>query len=493
MSFTLSPVFTGQQFFDANGNPLAGGKIATFEAGSFTLPLPTFTTVNGDVSNSNPIQLDSAGRLLPDLWLLAGVPYNLVLLDANDEVIDYVDNVYGTPVGGPGGGGGGSGVIWVEVESAPTFLNGTSFQVAANLINEFQVGNRVRAEQGGFFVYGTVTSVSFTSPNTSVVLQMDGGALTGALTAVAWSQITATGAAADAGGVRYTTGLSYSTAGTVGAALRSIEAGATTTVARVDSLRKVWSTAGTGTFTITPSPAITSLAADQVLTVKFTNASTGAATLNVNGTGAIALKQYNPAGTKVDPVIAANQTGDVAYDGTDFVILDSLPPAQAATPRGMQVFTSNGTFTVPAGVTALKVTAIGGGGGGGSSQDLAPPGDPPNIVNGGPGGAGAIYFTYLNTTPGTAFTVSVGAGGAGAASDVFPNGGNGGQSAFGITVCTAQGGFGGQGLTPGVNGTSGAGTPYFVYPTFSYGVGGRGGTTLALATAGLAGCVIVEY
>ena len=41
----------------------------------------------------------------------------------------------------------------------------------------------------------------------------------------------------------------------------------------------------------------------------------------------------------------------------------------AAAPAGgfsnIQVFTSNGTFTVPAGITKAKVTVVGGGGGGG--------------------------------------------------------------------------------------------------------------------------------
>lgn len=53
----LSP---SQQFFDNNGNPLAGGKVCTFSAGTLT-PLASYSDL-GVTLNSNPIILDSAGR-----------------------------------------------------------------------------------------------------------------------------------------------------------------------------------------------------------------------------------------------------------------------------------------------------------------------------------------------------------------------------------------------------------------------------------------------
>ena len=49
------------QAFDNNGDPLAGGKIYTYSAGT-TTPKATYTTAAGDVENTNPIILDSAGR-----------------------------------------------------------------------------------------------------------------------------------------------------------------------------------------------------------------------------------------------------------------------------------------------------------------------------------------------------------------------------------------------------------------------------------------------
>jgi len=56
------------------------------------------------------------------------------------------------------------------------------------------------------------------------------------------------------------------------------------------SLAKIAATAsGTNTYTATISPAITSYVANQVFNITFTNANTGASTINLNGLGAKAL------------------------------------------------------------------------------------------------------------------------------------------------------------------------------------------------------------
>ena len=88
--------------------------------------------------------------------------------------------------------------------------------------------------------------------------------------------------------------------------------------------------------------------------------------------------------------------------------------------------TGNGTFTIPTGVTAIKVTIVGGGGSGGSiSTGYAAGG-----CGGGGGGATAIKF-LTGLTPG--LTISVTVGGAGGASSIA----SGTQT---ITTVTAGGG-----------------------------------------------------
>ena len=79
-----------QQFFDANGEPLVGGKIYTYEAGTST-PAVTYVDAAGVTENTNPIILDSRGMC--NIWLLNTVNYKYVVKDANDTLIFTTDNI----------------------------------------------------------------------------------------------------------------------------------------------------------------------------------------------------------------------------------------------------------------------------------------------------------------------------------------------------------------------------------------------------------------
>jgi len=92
-SVLLSPVGNGQQFFDNSGNILSGGLIYQYQAGSST-PLATYTTVNGDVPNSNPIILNSAGRCDNEIWMQTGYSYKLILQTSTGTILQTLDNLY---------------------------------------------------------------------------------------------------------------------------------------------------------------------------------------------------------------------------------------------------------------------------------------------------------------------------------------------------------------------------------------------------------------
>lgn len=96
MALKLSPYGgVGGQFFDNNGDPLSGGKIYTYAAGT-TTPLATYTSVTGSAFLSNPIILNAAGRVpTGEIWLTDGLQYKFVLKDANDATIATYDNVSG--------------------------------------------------------------------------------------------------------------------------------------------------------------------------------------------------------------------------------------------------------------------------------------------------------------------------------------------------------------------------------------------------------------
>ena len=55
---------------DANGNPLAGGKLFSYAAGTST-PLATYTSSTLATKNTNPVVLDASGRA--SVWVEDGV------------------------------------------------------------------------------------------------------------------------------------------------------------------------------------------------------------------------------------------------------------------------------------------------------------------------------------------------------------------------------------------------------------------------------------
>lgn len=85
----------GQQFFNNSGVILTGGKLYSYAAGT-TTPQTTYTTAAGNVAHTNPIVLDSAGRVATgEIWLTANSNYKFVLKDSNDVLIATWDNITG--------------------------------------------------------------------------------------------------------------------------------------------------------------------------------------------------------------------------------------------------------------------------------------------------------------------------------------------------------------------------------------------------------------
>ncbi len=125
-------------------------------------------------------------------------------------------------------------------------------------------------------------------------------------------------------------------------------------------------------------------------------------------------------------------------------------PSQAST---LVSFTTVGssTWTCPAGVYSVEVLVVAGGGGGGNGLT-------PNDGNGGGGGGGVIYRPAFPVVPGTAYTVTVGGGGAAGSINTSQRGTNGGNSVFGsLTAIGGGGGGSDSGNQPGLSGGSGGG------------------------------------
>lgn len=124
-----------------------------------------------------------------------------------------------------------------------------------------------------------------------------------------------------------------------------------------------------------------------------------------------------------------------------------------------QLFTANGTFTVPAGITKIKICVYGGGAGGGCG----------NITGGGGGGAGGYAEGTFTVTPAANYTVTIGSGGIGGLSGL--PGTNGGTSGFGALISATGGSAGTAAAFGGIGGIGIGG-----YLNTSLGNGGTGST-----------------
>jgi hypothetical protein len=161
---SLSPVAgAGWQFFDNNGNPLSGGKLFTYAAGT-TTNQATYTSSSGNTAHTNPIVLDSAGRVSGgEVWLANGQSYKFLLKTSTDVQLWSVDNVSGindfsslTPIIYNATGTGSN--VTFTLASAPASENTTSFYI-----------NGVYQQKNTYSVAGVTLTFSEAPPLTSTI------------------------------------------------------------------------------------------------------------------------------------------------------------------------------------------------------------------------------------------------------------------------------------------------------------------------------------
>lgn len=157
----LSPIGgAGEQFFDNSGNVLSGGLIYTYAAGT-TTPLATYTSITGVTTHSNPIVLNSAGRVSTgEVWLVYGSSYKFVLKTSTGTTIATYDNITGTTGG----------------------LNVTESVTTLAALTGMSDGERVLVKNWGFYRYDLTSVVTgndalVVEPDTSIgrwILEVDG-------------------------------------------------------------------------------------------------------------------------------------------------------------------------------------------------------------------------------------------------------------------------------------------------------------------------------
>jgi hypothetical protein len=200
-------------------------------------------------------------------------------------------------------------------------------------------------------------------------------------------------------------------------------------------------------------------------------------TSSTTAASSAAVKAVQDVAAAALPKVGGTMTGAIT-----FAIGQTFPGAGAAT-SNYQEFTSNGTWTKPAGVTSMYVEVIGGGSGGGSGARYV---TTTGRSGGGAGAGGTMITRYFATSAITStVAVTVGAGGTGGVAQTVDasngNSGNaGGISSFGsyLDSQTATGGSGGT-TASGTAGTLG----YRGVSTVNAGLGSAGGTSAATAGA----------
>lgn len=99
------------QFFDNNGNPLSGGRLFTYVAGT-TTPKATFTAEDGLTPNANPIVLDSSGRAT----LFIQGAYKFRLETSAGVLVRETDNVQSFEIAGAATGA----INWATADTIPS-------------------------------------------------------------------------------------------------------------------------------------------------------------------------------------------------------------------------------------------------------------------------------------------------------------------------------------------------------------------------------------
>ena len=168
-------------------------------------------------------------------------------------------------------------------------------------------------------------------------------------------------------------------------------------------------------------------AAGQVGAVYLANGAASQAFLdvaNLNGTGALLTPSGNTAQRPASPAVGMQRWN--------------------TTIGGMEVYIGTGSTgwqTIASTAYSVDYLVVAGGGGGGSG-------------GGGGGAGGLVTSSGLSVSPGTSYTVTIGAGGPGATGATTTSGSNGTNSSL-STVTTAIGGGAGGSNSTGTNGLSG--------------------------------------
>ena len=139
----------------------------------------------GDVAQSNPIVLNSAGfPTTGQIWITEGTSIKIVFTDASDVVIKTEDNIPGL-----NDTIAASADEWLAGPT-PTYIGATSFSLVGDQTSDFHVGRRVKTTNSGGTIYSTISATAYTTLTTVTVVN-DSGTLDAGLSAVSYALLSA--------------------------------------------------------------------------------------------------------------------------------------------------------------------------------------------------------------------------------------------------------------------------------------------------------------
>jgi len=182
MAQFLAPLINEQQF-DANGDPLVGGFIEVYLAGSST-PATTYSDKAGLVPNTWPIELNTLGvNTQGAVWITGGALYKYVIKNASMVTLRTIDNISGindTTVAVD---------QWIVYQAPPTYISATSFSVAGDQTQIFQARRRLMTTNTVGTIYSAIVSSAYIAPNTTITVVNDSGVLDSGLSQVSYGVI----------------------------------------------------------------------------------------------------------------------------------------------------------------------------------------------------------------------------------------------------------------------------------------------------------------
>jgi hypothetical protein len=185
VSYNLSPVGIDSQYINSAGQPLVGGLLWWYLAGTTTLAT-TATSNSGAVFNPNPIVLNANGSSPNEIWLAGGQAYKAVLenpppygythgtvIATWDGLIGINDSIAGSTQWLPG--------------PTPTYVSGSQFSLAGDQTLNFSVNRRIWAIDNGVSLFGTIVGSSYAGGLTTVTVNLDSGSFDTFLTTVSYA------------------------------------------------------------------------------------------------------------------------------------------------------------------------------------------------------------------------------------------------------------------------------------------------------------------